>query len=123
VISVVDKLPRGTEPAPWRGDSYQLIEHTFEIVAETGGRLARGRRPCQADVSLENQEVRQMTSADPESTDPLDDVKRKFREALERKQGQEAEASASSEARDPSKIHGVHGPAKHKRSFRRKSGG
>ena len=64
-----------------------------------------------------------MTSADPESTDPLDDVKRRFREALERKEGRDADASATSDVRDPSKIHGAHGPAKSKRSFRRKSGG
>jgi hypothetical protein len=64
-----------------------------------------------------------MTSADPEHNDPLDDVKRRFREALERKQGREADATASSDARDPSKIHGTHGPVKNKRSFRRKSGG
>jgi hypothetical protein len=64
-----------------------------------------------------------MTSAEPESTDPLDDVKRRFREALNRKHNRDIDASAGSDARDPSKIHGAHGPAKNKRSFRRKSGG
>jgi hypothetical protein len=73
--------------------------------------------------SPEKQEVRRMTSADPEPTDPLDDVKRKFREALERKHGRAADAAASGDERDPSKIHGAHGPVKNKRSFRRKSGG
>jgi len=64
-----------------------------------------------------------MTSAEPEPTDPLDDVKRRFREVLERKHGREADAAAGNDARDPSKIHGAHGPVKNKRSFRRKSGG
>jgi hypothetical protein len=64
-----------------------------------------------------------MTSAKPEPSDPLDDVKRKFREALERKHGREADADASGDARDPSKIHSAHGPVQNKRSFRRKSGG
>jgi hypothetical protein len=42
---------------------------------------------------------------------------------LERKHGREADAAAGNDARDPSKIHGAHGPVKNKRSFRRKSGG
>jgi hypothetical protein len=61
---------------------------------------------------------------DPE-TGPDDevDVKDKFREALERKRGHQAERNAEAEARDPSKIHGAHGPATSRREFRRKSGG
>jgi len=50
-----------------------------------------------------------------------DDVKDKFREALERKRGQQADQHAE-ELRDPSKIHGAHGAAGVKRTFRRKSG-
>jgi len=53
----------------------------------------------------------------------MDDVKRQFREALERKHGQDADANAAADGRDPSKIHGAHGPARNKRTFRRKSGG
>ncbi|HEU5160035.1 MAG TPA: DUF5302 domain-containing protein [Streptosporangiaceae bacterium] len=56
----------------------------------------------------------------PES-DTEDDVKRKFREALERKQAQ-AENRAGSNAKDASKVHGRHGPAGGRRTFRRKSG-
>ena len=54
---------------------------------------------------------------------PEDEMKRKFREALERKRGQHADSSAGGRGNDPSKIHGAHGPAASKRSFRRKSGG
>jgi hypothetical protein len=50
----------------------------------------------------------------------LDETKRKFREALERKRG----AHASAEGADHTgKVHGSHGPATSRRSFRRKSGG
>ncbi|GHG52349.1 DUF5302 domain-containing protein [Streptomyces griseocarneus] len=51
-----------------------------------------------------------------------DDVKRKFREALDRKRGKSGDAAASGQNRDGSKIHGTHGKAGGQRSFRRKSG-
>ena len=51
----------------------------------------------------------------------LDETKRKFREALERKQQAHTEGQGSS-GRDGSKINGAHGPAASRRSFRRKSG-
>lgn len=53
---------------------------------------------------------------------PEDEVKRKFREALARKQGKAADGSASGANRDGSKVHGTHGKAGGQRSFRRKSG-
>jgi hypothetical protein len=64
-----------------------------------------------------------MAPAESEPTGPEDDVKRKFREALDRKRGQQAERNATDDGRDPSKVHGAHGPARSQRSFRRKSGG
>ena len=49
----------------------------------------------------------------------LEETKRKFREALARKQS----AHASAEGADHTgKVHGAHGPAPSRRSFRRKSG-
>ena len=55
-----------------------------------------------------------MTDADNE------DTKKKFREALERKNHQ---AGMSADHKDGhSKVHEVHGPADHKREFRRKTG-
>jgi Family of unknown function (DUF5302) len=51
-----------------------------------------------------------------------DEVKRRFREALERKRGQSADAASGGRSRDGSKIHGTHGKAGGQRSFRRKSG-
>lgn len=52
-----------------------------------------------------------------------DDLQRKFREALERKKAQHSEANGGNGGKDPSKIHGSHGPVGGKRTFRRKSGG
>jgi len=57
---------------------------------------------------------------------PDDDVRRKFREALDRKHGQHPDSADVAEAADgkgSSKVHGAHGPARNQRSFRRKSGG
>jgi hypothetical protein len=52
-----------------------------------------------------------------------DEARRKFREALERKRAKEAGTSQARQGKETGKIHGVHGPARHRRSFRRKSGG
>lgn len=51
----------------------------------------------------------------------LDETKRKFREALERKQQAHGDNGGSG-GRDASKINGAHGPAASRRNFRRKSG-
>ncbi|MFG1811049.1 DUF5302 domain-containing protein [Streptomyces sp. NPDC049040] len=51
-----------------------------------------------------------------------DEVKRKFREALERKQGARRGAGGAGTGPDQSKIHGAHGRAGGAREFRRKSG-
>jgi hypothetical protein len=58
----------------------------------------------------------------PPEEQPEDDLKAQFRAALERKRGKEAEANSTGEGKDKSKVHGAHGPAHAKRSFRRKSG-
>ncbi|SDG72427.1 hypothetical protein SAMN05421505_10776 [Sinosporangium album] len=67
--------------------------------------------------SREDAEAAETTAEGPE-----DELKRKFREALERKRRQ-AEAGGQGTGRGSSKIHGTHGPAGGRRSFRRKSGG
>ena len=51
-----------------------------------------------------------------------DEVQPKFREALERKRAREAGTHGAPGAKDTGKIHGSHGPAMNRRSFRRKSG-
>jgi hypothetical protein len=52
-----------------------------------------------------------------------DETRRKFREALERKRAKEADPGRTRGGQDTGKIHGAHGPAGQRRSFRRKSGG
>lgn len=62
---------------------------------------------------------------EPELAEPAadeDEVKRKFREALERKRGSRHGAGAAGNGPDQSKIHGAHGRAGGPREFRRKSG-
>jgi hypothetical protein len=51
----------------------------------------------------------------------IDEVKRKFREALDRKREAHSDGQGQG-GRDPNKIHGAHGPASSRRNFRRKSG-
>ncbi|KNB52319.1 DUF5302 domain-containing protein [Streptomyces caatingaensis] len=51
-----------------------------------------------------------------------DEVKRKFREALDRKRGRPADAVVGARGQEGSKVHGTHGKAGGQRSFRRKSG-
>jgi hypothetical protein len=58
---------------------------------------------------------------DPAKQD-MDEMKRKFREALDRKNQAHAEGQSSG-GQDTGKIHGAHGPAASRRNFRRKSGG
>ena len=57
--------------------------------------------------------------SDPADQPDLAEVKRKFREALERKRGTHASAEGADHT---GKVHGSHGPAASRRSFRRKSG-
>ena len=51
-----------------------------------------------------------------------DEVQSQFREALERKRAKEAGATGAPGRQDSGRIHSAHGPARNRRSFRRKSG-
>lgn len=51
----------------------------------------------------------------------LDETKQKFRAALDRKRAAQTDGQSGS-GRNVDKIHGAHGPAGGRRSFRRKSG-
>jgi Family of unknown function (DUF5302) len=61
------------------------------------------------------------TPTDVEAGTAPEDVKEKFRAALDRKRQRENEAHGE-DTHDRGKIHGTHGPAGGKRNFRRKSG-
>ncbi|MFF1359152.1 DUF5302 domain-containing protein [Streptomyces sp. NPDC058297] len=73
-----------------------------------------------------SQEGSEPAEAEKEGLAPDDegqyDLKRKFREALDRKRGMQAD-TAGGAAKTGSKIRGAHGPASSQKSFRRKSGG
>jgi Family of unknown function (DUF5302) len=64
-----------------------------------------------------------MTDAAPEPDGSEDETKRKFREALERKRANDADANKARSGPDAGKIHGARGVARSRRSFRRKTGG
>jgi Family of unknown function (DUF5302) len=61
------------------------------------------------------------TAAEEQAQPDLDETKRKFREALERKHQAHSDGQGRG-GRDGSKINGAHGPAASRRNFRRKSG-
>jgi len=82
-------------------------------VEQSGSEASPGEPPAH-DVREE------AAPPDPADKPDLSEVKRKFREALERKR----DTHASAEGADHTgKVHGSHGPAASRRSFRRKSGG
>jgi hypothetical protein len=58
---------------------------------------------------------------DPEGLE--DETKRKFREALDRKQAQEAATADGPAGTGTGKVQRTHGPASSRRSFRRRGGG
>jgi len=58
----------------------------------------------------------------PDKATSADEVQPQFREALERKRAREAGNAGAPGHQDAGKIHGAHGPARNRRSFRRKSG-
>ena len=64
-----------------------------------------------------------MTDAAPEPEGSEEETRRKFREALERKRANDADANAARGGHDAGKIHGARGLARSRRSFRRKTGG
>jgi hypothetical protein len=76
------------------------------------------------DTEVQATEIQTTGAAgqDADAKPDLDEVKRKFREALERKHGAHAEGQAKNGKENGKGVHGAHGPAASRRSFRRKSG-
>ena len=58
----------------------------------------------------------------PEKATSADEMQPQFRQALERKRAREAGTAGAPGRQDAGKIHSAHGPARNRRSFRRKSG-
>ena len=93
------------------------------MAVEQSGTEASPARPApgtpeaaEAPGAAEDQAAPQAASA---ADSDLDEMKRKFREALARKRGTHASAEGADHT---GKVHGSHGPASSRRSFRRKSG-
>ncbi len=86
------------------------------MAVEQSGTEASVGQPAAAEDAPENAEEGALGEA---AKPDLDEMKRKFREALERKRGTHASAEAADHT---GKVHGAHGPAASRRSFRRKSG-
>lgn len=94
----------------WEATGVNEPEPTTSVAAE----MPDAEEPEPAEQSAED--------AAPQEQSAEDEMKRRFREALERKQGKNAAANGSVSGQDPSKVHSAHGPAAGRRSFRRKSG-
>jgi len=87
--------------------------------------------PAATESAASKDEAEQETAAEAAETTPaeagehdkddIDETKRKFREALERKHEAHNDGQGKG-GRDGGKINGAHGPAASRRNFRRKSG-
>jgi hypothetical protein len=91
---------------------------------------ATAAKAADETAAAESAATKPGTAAEPASEDAstteadkpdLDETKRKFREALERKHQSQGDSQGRG-GRDDSKINGAHGPAASRRNFRRKSG-
>ena len=83
------------------------------MAVEQSGAEASAGKPAPEVAEAGEEQAAAKAAAD------LDETKRKFREALERKRSVHASAEGADHT---GKVHGTHGPAPSRRSFRRKSG-
>ena len=79
-----------------------------------------GRADATPDAAAEPCGRRRRATEDADKPD-IDDVKAKFREALDRKRQVHAEGQGKG-GHESGKVSGAHGPAASRRNFRRKSG-
>ena len=90
---------------------------------EPGNKVSSGKKPGSPEQATAASRAKSRSSAGQrDKTSRGDEVQPKFREALERKRAREAGTMAAPPGKDGGKIHGAHGPAGNRRSFRRKSG-
>jgi len=83
-------------------------------------KAAPKRAAAKEDAAPEAESAAGGSAADESAAD---EMKRKFRAALDHKQSQLAEHNARQGGKGGGKVQGAHGPAQSKRAFRRKSGG
>jgi hypothetical protein len=117
-----DTAPRkGTQGKARQAKTDQATAETAE-QAEAGQPEAGQPRAGQPEAGQAQAEQAAARPAKAQAKPDLDEVKRKFRAALDRKREASTDDGAGSSGRDAGKIHGAHGPAAGRRSFRRKSG-
>jgi hypothetical protein len=88
-----------------------------------GDKVNAGKEPDSPDRAAAAGQAKSRNSAGQRDTaTSKDEVQPKFREALERKRAREAGTIGAPRGKDAGKVHDAHGPARNRRSFRRKSG-
>jgi hypothetical protein len=87
-----------------------------------GDNVSPGKKPGSPEQAGADQAKSRDRASRRDKAAPAGEVQPKFREALERKRAREASTAGAPRAKDAGKIHGTHGPAMNRRSFRRKSG-
>jgi hypothetical protein len=98
-------------------------ETTDKAAAETEestAPAAEAAEPATGESATGESATGEPATADGDKPE-LDDVKRKFREALDRKKQFHSEGQGKG-GHESGKVNGAHGPAASRRSFRRKSG-
>jgi hypothetical protein len=83
--------------------------------------MTAGKSEGPADKAASAKAASDKAGQDSAGSGDIDDLKRKFREALDRKKDRHATANADG-VQATGKVHDAHGPASSRRSFRRKSG-
>jgi hypothetical protein len=114
---MTDTAKQGTSKAPAPASEPRASE-TAAAEAETA---ATESATAKAEAGRQPAEPAETAAAGEPAKPDLDETKRKFREALERKNQAHTDNQGNS-GRDGGKIHGAHGPAASRRNFRRKSG-
>jgi hypothetical protein len=95
---------------------------TEPAATTTDAGPAEAKADAKVDVASDAATEPEAGSTREEDAKPdIDDVKAKFREALDRKRQVHAEGQGKG-AHEAGKVNGAHGPAASRRNFRRKSG-
>jgi hypothetical protein len=113
----------GRQWLPEAGNSSILAEGAFSPCEQ---RMSRARHDSRAGAAARGCDIRArldpMTSDEDQTTGPSDETKRKFREALERKNKASKQREGEAHLDGGGGAQQTQGPADHKREFRRKSG-
>ena len=89
----------------------------------SGDKASPGNKPGSPDRATAGQAKSRDSARQQNKAASADEVQPEFREALERKRANDADANATRGGQDAGKIHGARGLARSRRSFRRKTGG